>query len=49
MNMAVQIQVQVVTAKRLAKPTRRRPGFAARILQENSRIEMALLKEWRPR
>lgn len=44
-NMAIHSHVQVMTERRVPKPIRSRPGFAARILQANSRMEMALVKE----
>lgn len=47
--MVIQTHVHVITPKRVAKATTRRPGFAARIRHANSRIPMALPKEWRPR
>ena len=44
-NIAIHSHVHVMTPRRVAKPKRRRPGFAARMRQENSRIEIALPNE----
>ena len=48
-NISIQSQVQATTAARVAKPRASKAGLAARMRQENSRMSMALLKEWRPR
>jgi hypothetical protein len=44
-NMPSHIQVHTTTAAKVARPIPRRAGFAAKILEANSKMPIALFKE----
>jgi len=47
-NIPSHIQVQTTTASNVPNPSASKPGFAAKILEANSKIPIAFVTEWRP-